>query len=344
MSKLSRDSHYIPQATLRLWSQDGLRIQAYQILVPHAKVPIWKSRPIKGMAFHRDLYTTFSGSNESDSFEHWIGKEFEEPGIKAVNKLLSNSRLTRDDWKKLACFVAAQDVRTPLNFIEQMQVWDQRIKPILENSVNHSIERIQDAQRKGLNLQPEGIVNEFSDLVHVKIGPTDDKNPEQLYIKTEVNLGRNYWVASMRHLLNGVGKVLCTHRWSVAEPYGIEEWPLTDHPVIRLNYYGPDNFNFKGGWNSPGTELMMPVSPRHLLYVQVGKKTKNRFTFDFQMTRLIQEMIVKRAHRWIFSKSPAQWIETIRPRLINPELYKTEQKAWKEWHKKQIEGESWGIL
>lgn len=123
----------------------------------------------------------------------------------------------------------------------------------------------------------------------------------------------------------------------MAEPYGDEEWPLTDHPVLRLNYFSPGEFDFGGGWNKPGSELMMPVSPRHLLYVQVGKKIQNRITFPFQITRLIQEMIVRKAHRWIFSKNPAQWIETVRPRLVNPERYKTEREAWKDWHQQQID-------
>ena len=44
---------------------------------------------------------------------------------------------------------------------------------------------------------------------------------------------------------------------------------------------------------------MMPVSPRHLLYVQVGKKIANRFSFSLHHTSLVQQLLVKRAHRRI---------------------------------------------
>ena len=122
MPNFSRDSHFVPQATLQRWSEDGKQIQTYQTLVPHVDFPVWRLRSIKGMAMQRNLYTTFSGGKELDSFEHWIAKDFEEPGLEAINKLLSYSQLTRDDWRSLVLFLAAQDVRTPLNYGEQMHV------------------------------------------------------------------------------------------------------------------------------------------------------------------------------------------------------------------------------
>lgn len=340
MSNFSRDSHFVPQATLRRWSQDGRQIQTYQLLVPHSGVPVWRLRSIKGIALQRDLYTTFSGGKELDSFEHWIAKEFEEPGLEAVNKLISYSRLKPSDWKNLVLFVAAQDVRTPLNFMESMQRWGQEMPSIIQSSLKESIEKLQNAEEEGLMIQAEEHNNAFTDLTKIKIQPPIDQNSDQSTIRAEVILGRNFWIASMRHLLTGAANILCKHRWSVVEPYENEEWPLTDHPVIRLNYFGPGNFDFCGGWNKPGSELMMPVSPRHLLYVQVGKKVKNRFTFEYKETRLLQEIIVKRAHRWIFSKNLAPWIEKVRPREVNQEKFKEEQEAWEDWHKQQMGAES----
>lgn len=100
MANIARDSHYVPQATLRRWSEDGQRVYAYRILVSRPEVPDWTLRSIHGLAYRRDLYTTFAGGQELDEFERWIAKEYEEPGLEAVNKLVACRRLTPSDRKR----------------------------------------------------------------------------------------------------------------------------------------------------------------------------------------------------------------------------------------------------
>ena len=55
------------------------------------------------------------------------------------------------------------------------------------------------------------------------------------------------------------------------------EWFTCDHPVMRLNYNGPDDFTLQGGWDYKGTDLVMPLSPRHLLMTQVGHSRPHRW-------------------------------------------------------------------
>ncbi len=154
-------------------------------------------------------------------------------------------------------------------------------------------------------------------------------------LRVEVTAWRSLGVASMRHPLTGAANALCQHRWSVVEPHRDEEWPLTDHPVLRLNYYRPGQYNFRGGWGNEGSEIMMPISPRHLLYVQVGKKAPNRFSFPPKETQLVQRLIVERAHRWVFARKPAPWVVQVRPRVVDHALFVAEQDAWKHWHQEQ---------
>jgi hypothetical protein len=292
------------------------------------------------VAYHHDLYTVFAGGQELDDFETWISREFEQPGLEAIEKLVGRRRLTPTDWRSIARFVAAQDVRTPLNFVESMQHWHHQIPEILDRSVKTAIARIEQAKARGdVVRQPAVKHNEFSRLVRVTIEPPSDSSSDQALVRAEVPVGRRLWVASMRHLLTGAADALSRHRWSAAEPYEDNEWPLTDHPVLRLNYYKPGQYDFRGGWGNPGSEMMMPVSPRYLLYVQVGAKAANRFVFSREHTQLVQRLLVERAHRWIFGTRPTDWVAGVRPRVVDPDALAAEKLAWKRWPQDQLESE-----
>ena len=171
MPNLTHDSHYVPQATLRCWSDDGNRVYAYRILVSRAEVPEWELRSIRGLAYQPDLYTSFSGGQEVDEFERWIAREYEEPGLEAIDKLLARARLSPADWQRIARFVAAQDVRTPLTFIEWMRHWDQEIPAVLEKSLRDAIDALQQARAEGISLVSKTEPNAFSESfrIHIEI-------------------------------------------------------------------------------------------------------------------------------------------------------------------------------
>jgi hypothetical protein len=337
--QITHVNHYVPQAVLKRWSIDGTQLFTYRILVPNENFPVWRLRALSGVAFHRDLYTVCAGGKELDDFEKWVNVEFEQPGLEAIDKLLSGSQLTLADWHRMILFVAAQDVRTPLNFIESKHRWEKTIPEMLDRNLQESIKRIEEAKEKGLVLESKPERNEFTDLLKITIVPSVDPGSDQGVIRASMVAGRLLWIRSMRHLLTKTAKILCGHRWSVAEPAGDSEWPLTDHPAIRLNYYKPDHYDFGGGWGNPGSEMMMPVSPRHLLYVQVGKKGANRFTFSHEHTHLVQRLLVERAHRWVFATQPAKWVEEVRPRAVDHEIFEAEEKAWKDYHQDQLKSE-----
>ena len=337
---ISRDSHFVPRATLQRWSDDGVHVFAYRILVSSPKVPEWRRRPIRGLACHRDLYTVFNGGQERDDFEKWLANEYERPGLEAIEKLLSRSRVTPPDWHRIARFVAAQDVRTPLSFVESMQRWNHQVPEILERSIKNAVSRLEQAKARGeVVRQPEFEPNEFSSLLSVSVEPPSDPASDLALARAEVPAGRRLWIAQMRHLLTGVANELCRHRWSVAHPHGDNEWPLTDHPVLRLNYYKPGHYDFGGGWGNPGSEMMMAVSPRHLLYVQIGKKAANRLVFSREHTHLVQRLLVERAHRWVFAARPMEWVAGVRPRVVDPSALAAERRAWEEWHEDQLRSE-----
>lgn len=322
---------------IRHWSDDGLSVQAYRILVSHPGVPEWASRPIRGLAYQNDLYTTVVAGREIDETENWIEKEFETPGLRAVDRLLDGTKLHDQEWKRVGRLVAAQDLRTPLNYFESMRRWDQDLPELVKNTLHKAINRISEATAQGIKLVSKNETTPLSDLFRVRIENSIDGNPETAGIHAEIALDRRLWIASMRHILAGrIAKIFSQHKWSLVQPYGDEEWPLTDHPVLRLNYNGPEQYDFGGGWGNPGSEIMMPISPRFLLYAQVGRAYQSRFIFPQYETHLVQRLMVERAYRWVFARRPLPWVSAARPRIVSAELVFSEEQAWKDWHQDQL--------
>ena len=324
---------------LRRWSDDGTNLYAYRILVSSPKVPEWRRKSIRGLAYRRDLYTVFGGGEELDDFERWLSSDYEQPGLEAIDKLVRRARLTPGDWRSMARFVAVQDIRTPLSFIESMRRWHQQIPEILDRTLQEAIKRLEEAHAKGVALHQTSEQNEFSNFTEVIIEPPAVPGSDLASVRVTMPIGRRLWVASMRHILTSAAEMLCRHRWSVIEPAGDQEWPLTDHPALRLNYYRPGQYDFGGGWANPGSEIMMPVSPRHLLYVQVGNKIANRLSFSLHHTSLVQQLLVKRAHRWVFGRRPLHWVADVRPRTVNRDQLAKEDAAWEGWHRDQLQSE-----
>jgi hypothetical protein len=143
----------------------------------------------------------------------------------------------------------------------------------------------------------------------------------------------------MRHVLTNGATVLPTHRWSIVKPADGHEWITSDHPAMRLNFNKPDDYNFLGGWNQQRADIIMPLSPRHLLWTEVGAKSPSRLVFSTQQTELIQRFLAERAHRWIFAHSRLDSVRMTRPRVVDLDAFRAEQQMWSGWHEGQREAE-----
>lgn len=77
--KVTHDNHYIPKVYLKQWSDDGLHVWAYRLLVSNENVPEWHHCSMDNTAFLRDLYTEIENEEEIDEFEKWLEFEFENP-------------------------------------------------------------------------------------------------------------------------------------------------------------------------------------------------------------------------------------------------------------------------
>ncbi len=163
---------------------------------------------------------------------------------------------------------------------------------------------------------------------------------EMVTIKTDMVVGRAFWIFAIRHMLTSTLKRLQDHRWTVLEAHPELPWFTSDDPVVQLNYQDSSHYDFGGGWGSTGTEIMLPISPRHLLYTQVGKKPPSRGTFVSEdQARCLRRIIAEHAHRMIYSKAPDLSVEQIRPRHVSEEAVTHENQEWRKWHAEQSEAE-----
>jgi hypothetical protein len=99
------------------------------------------------------------------------------------------------------------------------------------------------------------------------------------------------------------------------------------------------NYDFGGGWGVNNGDILLPLSPKHLLYTCIGKKVWPRGTvLDVKTASLIRKIIIEHADRYVFAESPSD-LHLIRPRLVCSETFKNELSAWQNWHLNQCQAE-----
>jgi len=334
MQQLRKDNHYVPKLYLKQWAING-KIPTYRLLVPNDKCRLWKNHSIKGIAFHQHLYTYVAAQGETDEFERWLDEEFENPAEESIDRVINEQRLSPQHWHKLIRFLAAQDVRTPVRLREFLARQSRTLEPLLNETLASSIAKLEKAARLGVRLSAP----ENSNLSPFKI--TIERNAEgDGTIRAETVVGRRLWLDSCRHVLSSTICHLMAHRWTILHaPPGIT-WPTSDNPVIRLNFESPTKYDFHGGWGRKNGNILLPLSPKHLLYTQIGSRPFPRGqTLDEGLARLVRKMIIEHADRYVFAHEESD-IEMIRPRRVCAETFKSEQLAWQNWHYEQSKAEA----
>lgn len=336
MIQLKHENHFVPQMYLKNWGDNKNRIWSYRLLVPNKDFPNWKHQPIGGVAFLRDLYTVISNGKEDDDFERWIESEFETPAQDSITKVIQNKKLTPTDWVRLINFLAAQDVRTPTNYIESIERWSKELPNVMKKVLEDTVHHLDEHFREGKPLpEPHSNPQFFSDLFNVTITPNTIPEKRMGEIRAEVVTGRKFWIESQRYLLTNTVKVLYKHKWSIVEPSGGMSWFTSDHPVLRLNYTDNHRYDFKGGWGRNGGNLLMPLSPYHLLFTQIGSDSPDHITFSVEKTYEIQKFLAERAYKWIFAHKRLPGIIKLRPRHVDLAEFNREEEQWRNWHQLQ---------
>ena len=330
-----RNNHFVPRMHLARWATDGKRVWVYQLLVSHDNVPLWDHKSISSTASVDYLYAQTMLGVLDDEMEKWLCDEFETPAKNAINKVINRQPLTPSDWEHLAYFLAAQDVRTPARLQEALTRHEEQLPEIVDSTLERLVLNL---QNKTLPKEPENPPPGRPAIpLPMRIIKEVDEGADMARIGVEVVSGRALWLFSIRHLLNSTAKALLKTRWTILCPPQGHHWLTSDSPVIKLNYYGP-NYDFKGGWGNPGTEILFPLSPSCLMYTKVeDPRPPPKYTVvSPHLAAMFQRFITEHAHRNIYSMSPDTSVPNQRPRIVDAQRFQDEKKQLEEWHEKNM--------
>ncbi len=338
MGRIKKDNHYVPQAYLKQWAVGG-KIPTYRLLVPHEKCGLWKNHSPSSIAKHQHLYTYFSGTEDSDEIERWLDRDFENPAIPSIAKVVREERLAPEDWHNLFRFAVATSVRTPAGLESFIKRQSETLPDFLDNMLQTSVATYESAIKRGITLQSSTIEEPLNKLP-LKVQRVEHEDGTA-GIQAKILNGRKMWIWQLRHLLTKTINRLPKYRWTILHaPQGFS-WPTSDNPLVKLSTNAKNEYNFEAGWATPGVELLLPLSPKHLLYTRVGdaRPPLRGTILSEQKARFFRKVILESARRYVFATDPRE-IDRIRPRTISQEWCIQEAEAWANWHEEQSKEEA----
>lgn len=335
-----RNNHFVSRSYLKRWAGPDGRVTVYRLLVSDERVPEWKRASPTGLAFHEHLYTSIAGGVESDELERWLDREFETPAEGPISRVIDGRRLDPTDWTTLARFLAAQDARTPARFEEHFLRYEQQMPQLIERSLKSALRKRAEIIERGHALpEPPPGQDSSSFPFRVSVAPNSDGEGGQLV--GEALNGRALWLFGIRRALTVPIQYLLRQRWTILRPPAGETFVTSDNPVVRLSYRGPEDYDLRGGWGVPGTDIMMPLGPEHLLYTQIDRSVPVRGTrMAVGLFELLKRITIENAYRHVITLAPDPGVSAIRPRTVDPDRVLAERDWWTNWHQNNAEAEA----
>lgn len=331
-----KNNHYVPQLYLKQWATNG-KIPTYRLLVPNNEAPVWKDYSLRGIAFHQHLYTYLANQEETDEFERWLSQEFETPAEEAIRLAINDQRMSKEHWRRMSRFAIAQDVRTPANLRTFLVRHRDTMEKLMKETLETSIRDLEAATKAGVALpkfEPDPN-NVFPLKISVTRNPEGDRG-----IEGRTVVGRRLWLWSARRLLTDTITEITNTHWTIVHAPAGMSWPTSDNPLIKLSYHNQKNYNFGGGWGVPKVDIIMPLSPKHLLHNCIGRRSWPRGTvLDRQTAQFLRKVIVEHADRYVFDKGKSD-VQSLRPRIVSLAAYNQERATWQNWGKEQRRAEA----
>jgi hypothetical protein len=157
------------------------------------------------------------------------------------------------------------------------------------------------------------------------------------FLKAELTIGRELYLWELRETIPGLLPKLLNRKWTILCPYPGMEWITSDDPFIPLHYNAPTDYTFTGGWAKSRGDLLLPLTPHHLLFAPLHNEDVRCYTVASRAkTFELQKLIVEHAHRWIFARQPLVRVAWFRNVRVDRDAYIVEHAEFKNWHSKQM--------
>lgn len=341
-----RHNHFVPEGYLRAWSANSHSVLVYQLLVPRDSVPVWRQIPIRRTCALDHLYTSTHGGEESDHIEQLFHEKFELPSAEPLARLRADQPLSGDDWYHIQRYLFALDRRTLSSYFDHTKWLEAQLPTLIQRSFVNAKREI--GRRRRLGIRGAAIVDDEPQSIPLPLETKLETNPEgtAARIVSRLRLDRQAWLSGLERALTHTVEMIEFHRWSVFAPYGDSEWYTSDRPVMMVRANGIDDLEFTGGWGrarirgskehlAKGCEIIVPMSPRQLLYAKVGERQATRRMLSREETLDLQRAIAMRAHRAIIARAESKRAIGFRERTVDRIAYKRELDEEKRWHEIQ---------
>ena len=337
---LSRNNHYVPQMYLARW-ENNKRIYVYSILVSNERVPIWRARYVKGIAYIRDLYVSIQNDKESDWIEHMMDSEYETRAQAILDKICRDDKLESYEWDRIVEYIVAQFVRTPAFFLRIREIGDEGM---LEKQIGQVLDKLSNLDRNSI---PQEIsIGKEANLLPIKVTQNKSNDGSNgVYVEVEMASGKGLCLYSMVSSLDecsGVKKHFEKLKWTVVTTPDEYYWPTSDTPVVICKKAdgGIKRVSLEHGIDGKDKMVLFPVSPTIVLIGETHRHYLWRIKADLKMADMIREAIVQNAMLDVYSYFEDQTIPLVRPRKADADEYNRVQESLASWHKhyKEFEG------
>lgn len=333
-------NHYVSEGYLKRWADAAGKVAVYRTLVASENVRQWSRKSTGTIAYHKHLYTRLTAAGEDDSVERWLDCDFEAPAQEPMGKAVSGRRLDPDDWRMLIRFIAAQDVRTPKRLRWSLKHAEEYFPTTMQRSIESSVRKLENRDPE-MDAPPKPAVKPQVGNLPFRVSVEPHVAASGGTLKAEFLIGRTTWLFMIDRLLTQTLKVLYRHRWTILHPPPGVTFFTTDAPVLRVNYNSLEDYHFDGGWGHPGTEIMMPLGPEHLMYTQVARPVPPRGSrLQKDHASLIRRFMAEHADRFVYARNPDPVVQQDRPRVVDPNRFQREKEQWRGWHEEQGQAEA----